>query len=68
MGKICTLAFFENCNNEEVDCLNVNEIEKIYSLNNKDGKPYVVVNYYDDEFCIMNTLICDSVTFKTVEE
>lgn len=67
MGKTITTLKFVNPTNETIDCLIPQEVHKITPLNDKDGKPHVMVDYYDDEFCLNCTLFCDSIIVETKE-
>ena len=58
---------FINPTNETIDYLIPQEVRKITPINDKDGKPHVMVDYYDDEFCLNCTFFCDSVEFETKE-
>ena len=37
------------------------EIIEIYSIKDKDNNSCLVVKYYDDEFCMESTIICDKI-------
>lgn len=65
--KEITLLHFINSTSTEVDVLTPQEVRKITPINDKDGKPHVMVDYYDDEFCLNCTLFCDSIIVETKE-
>lgn len=67
MGKKITTLKFVNPTNETIDCLIPQEVRKITPINDKDGKPHVMIDYYDDEFCLNCTLFCDSIIVETKE-
>ena len=67
MGKTITTLKFVNPTNETIDYLTPQEVRKIKSVNDKDGKPHVMVEYYDDEFWLNCTMFCDSIEFETKE-
>jgi hypothetical protein len=52
MGKTITTLKFVNPTSETIDCLTPQEVRRITPINDKDGKPHVMVDYYDDEFCV----------------
>ena len=70
MGKTITTLKFVNPTSETIECLTPQEERKITPVNDKHGKPHVMVDYYDDEFCVKCTLFCDSiiVDIKEVED
>ena len=55
MEKI-TLLHFVNSNNTEVDVLSPQEVYKITPVVDKNNKRYLMVDYYDSEFCLYSTL------------
>lgn len=67
MRKTITTLKFVNPTNETIDCLILQEIRKITPINDIDGKPHVMADYYDDEFCLNCTLFCDSIIVETKE-
>ena len=67
MRKTITTLKFVNPTNETIDCLISQEVRKITPINGIDGKPHVMVDYYDDEFCLNCTLFCDSIIVETKE-
>lgn len=67
MKKTITTLKFVNPTNETIDYLIPQEVRKITPINDKDGKPHVMVDYYDDEFCLNCTLFCDSIIVETKE-
>ena len=67
MEKTITTLKFVNSTNETIDYLIPQEVRKITPINDKDGKPHVMVDYYDDEFCLNCTLFCDSIIVETKE-
>ena len=66
MKKI-TLLHFINSNNTEVDVLIPQEVYKITPVVDKNNKQYLMVDYYDDEFCLYSTLFCERIEFETKE-
>ena len=67
MRKTITTLKFVNPTNETIYCLILQEIRKITPINDIDGKPHVMADYYDDEFCLNCTLFCDSIIVETKE-
>ena len=67
MGKTITTLKFVNPTSETIECLTPQEVRKITPVNDKHGKPHVMVDYYDDEFCVNCTLFCDSIIVDTKE-
>jgi len=67
MEKAITILKFVNPTNETIDYLIPQEVRKLTPINDKDGKPHVMVDYYDDEFCLNCTLFCDSIIVETKE-
>lgn len=67
MKKTITTLKFVNSTNESIDYLIPQEVRKITPINDKDGKPCVMVDYYDDEFCLNCTLFCESIIVETKE-
>ena len=67
MGKTIITLKFVNSTNKTIECLIPQEVRKITPINDKDGKPHVMVDYYDDEFCLNCTLFCDSIIVETKE-
>ena len=65
MGKTITTLKFVNPTNETIDCLTPQEVRKITPVNDKNGKPSVFVTFYDIEFCLTTTVVCDSIDFET---
>jgi hypothetical protein len=37
------------------------QIKDIVPIVAKDGTPALMINYYDDEFCINSTIFCDKI-------
>ena len=66
MEKI-TLLHFINCSNTEVDVLSPQEVYKITPVVDKNNKQYLMVDYYDSEFCLYSTLFCEHIEFETKE-
>ena len=66
MEKI-TLLHFINCSNTEVDVLTPQEVYKITPVVDKNNKQYLMVDYYDSEFCLYSTLFCEHIEFETKE-
>lgn len=61
------IAKFKNSTSVDNKELPVSSITSIVPVIDKKGNPSVIVNYYDDEFCLDASLFCDSVDFETVE-
>ena len=66
MKKI-TLLHFINSSNTEVDVLSPQEVYKITPVVDKNNKQYLMVEYYDDEWCLNSTLFCERIEFETKE-
>lgn len=58
---------FVNCSNPEFNTLPAEEVKQIVPVIDKDGKAHLMVNYYDDEFCVTSTLVCDFLNIKERE-
>ena len=65
MGKTITTLKFVNPTNKTIDSLTPQEVRKITPVNDKNGKPHVMVDFYDHEFCLNSTLFCDSIVVET---
>lgn len=65
--KEVTLLHFINSTNTEVDVLTPQEVRKITPVVDKNSKEYLMVDYYDEEFCIFSTLFCERIEFETKE-
>lgn len=65
MEETITTLKFVNPTNETIDYLTPQEVRKITPINDKEGKPHVMVDYYDDEFCLNCTLFCDNIIVET---
>ncbi len=65
MGKTITTLKLVNQTNEAIDCLTPQEVRKITPVIDKNGKPHVMVDFYDEEFCLNSTLFCDSIVVET---
>ena len=53
-----------NCINEGDDIgemISPRQIKNIIPIVAKDGKPALLINYYDDEFCINSSIFCDKI-------
>lgn len=42
----------------DMDYIYTDEIKKIQKCTNKNGEKYLIVSYYDDEFCLDCALVC----------
>ena len=62
-----TLFEFVNSDNQEITTLVAQEVKTITPVVDKKGKPYLMVTFYDDEFCMFSSFMCDSVKFKNKE-
>lgn len=67
MKKTITMMRFVNPTNKTIDCLSSQEVRKITPVNDKNGKPYIMVDYYDDEFCLNATMFCEEIKIETKE-
>ena len=47
----------------DYDELVVNVIHSIIPVTDKEGKSHMLINFYDDEFCMDASLFCDEVEF-----
>ena len=61
------IAKFKNSTSVDNKVLPVSVITSMIPVVDKKGNPAVLVNYYDDEYCLDASLFCDSVDFETVE-
>lgn len=61
------IAKFKNSTSVDNKVLPVSVIISMIPVVDKKGNPAVLVNYYDDEYCLDASLFCDSVDFETVE-
>lgn len=61
------IAKFNNSTSVDTKELPVSVITSMTPVVDKQGNPAILVNYYDDEFCLDASLFCDSVDFETVE-
>jgi hypothetical protein len=53
-----------NCISEGDDIgemISPRQIKNIIPIVAKDGKPALLINYYDDEFCINSSIFCDKI-------
>lgn len=41
-----------------------NDVKNFISISKKDGTPMIMVNYYDDEYCIQNTIFCSKIEYS----
>lgn len=61
------IAKFENSTSTDHKALPVSVITSITPVIDRQGKPAVIVNYFDDEYCLDASLFCDSIDFETLE-
>lgn len=54
--------------NEDVQYLYDTDIKSISSISDTKGKSHLLVTYFDDEFQIVSTLVCDSVITQIISE
>lgn len=43
------------------------EVKSIIPVVAKDGKPVLLVNFYDEEFCLDASLFCDEIDVEEVD-
>ena len=65
MGKTITTLKFVNPTNKTIDSLTPQEVRKITPVNDKNGKPHLMVDFYDHEFFLKSTLFCGSIVVET---
>ena len=65
--KRFTLLKLNNCLDKDNEIINVEDVKKIIPVVDKNGKPSVLVTFYDVELCIITTTVCDSIDFETKE-
>ena len=65
--KRFTLLKLNNCLDKENEIINGEDVKKIITVVDKNGKPSVFVTFYDVELCITSTTVCDSIDFETKE-
>ena len=65
--KRFTLLKLNNCLDKDNEIINVEDVKRIIPVVDKNGKPSVFVTFYDVEFCVTTTTICDSIEFETKE-
>lgn len=58
---------FVNCSNTEITTLSAQEVKQIFPVVDKDGNLSLMVDYFDDEFCITSTFVCDKIKIKNIE-
>jgi hypothetical protein len=52
-------CYKEDISDDNVLKINSNQIKRIKPVVDKDNKPALMVDYYDDEYCINATYFCD---------
>ena len=52
---------------EKMLIISGNQIKNISSQISKGGKSKLIINYYDDEFCLMTTFFCDKIEAIDIE-
>ena len=52
-------CYKEGISDENVLKINSNQIKRIKPVVDKDNKPGLMVDYYDDEYCMSTTYFCD---------
>lgn len=62
-----TILKFKNSTSNDFKELNANEVNSIIPSVDKYGEPCIIVNFYDDEFCMDATLICEEIEFENKE-
>lgn len=65
--KKFTLLKLKNCLDKDNEIINAEDVKKIIPVIDKEGKPSVFVTFYDIEFCLTTTVVCDSIEFETKE-
>lgn len=65
--KKFTLLKLKNCIDKDNEIINAEDVKKIIPVIDKEGKPSVFVTFYDIEFCLTTTVVCDSIEFETKE-
>ena len=53
-----------NCISDDGDIgemISPRQIKNIIPIVAKDGKPGLLINYYDDEICVNSTIFCDKI-------
>lgn len=65
--KKFTLLKLKNCLDKDNEIINAEDVKKIIPVIDKKGKPSVFVTFYDIEFCVTTTVVCDSIEFETKE-
>lgn len=65
--KKFTLLKLKNCLDKDNEIINAEDVKKIIPVIDKEGKPCVFVTFYDIEFCLTTTVVCDSIEFETKE-
>jgi hypothetical protein len=61
------IAKFNNSTSVDNKTLPVSAITSIAPVIDRQGKPAILVHYFDDEYCLDASLFCDSIDFETVE-
>jgi len=52
-----------NVANDTNVILSVNQIKEMIPVNN--GDPYIMVHYYDYEYCLNHSIWCDKIKFES---
>ena len=65
--KKFTLLKLKNCLDKDNEIINAEDVKKIIPVVDKEGKPSVFVTFYDIEFCLTTSVVCDSIEFETKE-
>ena len=66
-GKIkfpCYTIKLINSTNSEIDELAFEDISKMKPVVDKQGNPHLMISYYDNEYCLNSTLICDDIEIE----
>jgi len=66
MRKV-TLLKLKNCLDKDNEIINAEDVKKIIPVVDKKGKPSVFVTFYDIEFCVTTTVVCDGIDFEIKE-
>ena len=67
MGNVIFKCYSELDTPENMLIVGGNQIKNISSFTMKDGKSKLIINYYDDEFCLMTTFFCDKIEAIDIE-
>ena len=67
MSKVAFLKL-KNSTLKDYDSICVEDIHNIIPVCDKEGKPHLLINFYDHEYCMDASTFCDEVENVIIEE